>query len=80
MYLCVRGIDFDSVAMIFLLDLQPPIQSMLITTNNVIWNPAHDKVYSIQHYVIKFVSDLRQVSDFLRVFQFPVQIKLAFTI
>ena len=22
-------------------------------------NPAHDKVYSIQHYVIKFVSDLR---------------------
>ena len=24
------------------------------------------KVYSIQHYVIKFVSDLRQVSGFLR--------------
>jgi hypothetical protein len=24
------------------------------------------KVYSIQHYVIKFVSDLRQIGDFLR--------------
>jgi hypothetical protein len=27
-------------------------------------------VYSIQHYVIKFVSDLRQVVGFLRVLQF----------
>jgi hypothetical protein len=26
-----------------------------------------DEVYSIQHYVIKFVSDLRQVGGFLRV-------------
>ena len=24
----------------------------------------HDEVYSIQHYVIKFVSDLRQVGGF----------------
>jgi hypothetical protein len=29
------------------------------------------KVYSIQHYVIKFDSDLRQVGGFLRIFQFP---------
>jgi hypothetical protein len=28
-------------------------------------NPAIVEVYSIQHYVIKFVSDLRQVSGFL---------------
>jgi len=28
-------------------------------------NPAHDEVYSIQHYAIKFVSDLRQVGGFL---------------
>ena len=27
-------------------------------------NPTHGEVYSIQHYVIKFVSDLRQVADF----------------
>ena len=28
-------------------------------------------VYSIQHYVIKFVSDLRQVCGFLRALQIP---------
>ena len=27
-------------------------------------NPAHGEVYSIQHYVIKFVSYLRQVGGF----------------
>ena len=37
----------------------------------VSWNPIHGEVYSIQHYVIKFVSDLQQVVGFLRVFQFP---------
>jgi hypothetical protein len=30
-----------------------------ITTNVVSLNPAHGKVYSIQDYVIKFVSDLQ---------------------
>ena len=29
-----------------------------------------DEVYLIQYYVIKFVSDLRQVSDFLWVLRF----------
>jgi hypothetical protein len=28
-------------------------------------NPANGEVYSIQHYVRKFVSDLRQVCDLL---------------
>ena len=28
-------------------------------------NPANVEVYSIQHYVIKFVVDLRQVDGFL---------------
>ena len=27
-------------------------------------NPAHGEVYLIQHYLIKFVSDLRQVCGF----------------
>jgi hypothetical protein len=31
--------------------------SLQHTTNVVSSNPAHGKVYSIQHYVIKFVSD-----------------------
>jgi hypothetical protein len=34
-------------------------------------NSAHDEVYSIKHYVIKFVSDLGQVCGFLWVLQFP---------
>ena len=50
--------------------------SVPITAKVVSSNPVHGEVYSIQHYVIKFVSDLRQVSDFLRVFRFPPAIKL----
>jgi hypothetical protein len=34
------------------------------------------EVNSIQHYVIKFVSDLQQVDGFLRVLWFPPPIKL----
>jgi hypothetical protein len=34
---------------------------MPITTNVVSLNPAHGEMYSIHHYAIKFVSDLRQV-------------------
>jgi hypothetical protein len=30
-------------------------------------NPVHGKKYSIQHYVIKFFSDLQQASAFLQV-------------
>jgi hypothetical protein len=40
-------------------------------------NPTHDKVYSIQHYVIMFVSDLRQVSGFPRELRLPPPIQLA---
>ena len=47
-----------------------------ITTKVVSSNLVHDEVYSIQHYVIKFVSDLRQVGGFLLVLRFPPQIKL----
>jgi hypothetical protein len=58
------------------LDLQLPVQSVPITTKVVSSNPVHGEVYSIQHYVIKFVSDLRQLGGFLRVLQFPPPIKL----
>ena len=37
---------------------------MPITTKVVSSNPVHGEVYSIQHYVIKFDSDLRQVGGF----------------
>jgi hypothetical protein len=63
-----------------LLDLQLPVQSVPITTNIVSLNPVHGKVYSMQHYVIKFVSDLRQVGGFLWVLRFPPPIKLTATV
>jgi hypothetical protein len=52
-----------------------PVQSVQITTKFVSSNPAYSEVCSIQHYVIKFVSDLRQVGDFLRVPRLPPPIK-----
>jgi hypothetical protein len=53
------------------LDLQLPVQSVPITTKVVSSNPFHGEAYSLQHYVIKFVSDWRQVDGFLGVLQFP---------
>jgi hypothetical protein len=47
-----------------------------ITTDVVSSNLDQGDVYSIQHYVINFVSDLRQVDDFLWVLRFPPLIKL----
>ena len=41
---------------------------------------AYGEVYSIQHYVTKFVSDIRQVGGSLRVLRFSQPIKLAVTI
>ena len=52
------------------------VQSVPITTKVVSLNPVHGKVYSKQHCVIKFVSDLRQVCGFLWVLWFPPPIKL----
>ena len=49
------------------------VQSVPITTKVVHSNPAHSEVYSIQHYEIKFDSDLRQV------LRFPPPIKLTAT-
>jgi hypothetical protein len=43
-------------------------------------NPVHGEEYSMQHNVIKFVSDLRQVGGFVRVLQFSPPIKLIPTI
>ena len=64
------------VMIVWQLDLQLSVQSVPITTEVVRSNPAHGEVFSIQHYVIKFVSDLRQIGGFLRVLRFPQPIKL----
>jgi hypothetical protein len=37
------------------------MQSVPITTNVLSSNPVHGEMYSIHHYVIKFVSVLQQV-------------------
>ena len=65
------------VVIVWQLDLQLPVQSVPITTKVVSSNPVQGEVYPIQHYVIKFVSDLRQAGGFL---WFPPPIKLTATI
>ena len=61
------------------LDLQLPVQSVPIT-NVVSLNTVHGEVYSIQHYVIKFVSDLWQASGFLMVLWFSPSFKLTWIV
>jgi hypothetical protein len=67
------------IVIIWYLDLQLHVHLVPITTKFVSLNPSHGKVYSIQHYVIKFVSDLCQVCNFLRVLQFPPPKKMTAT-
>jgi hypothetical protein len=54
------------VVIVWLLDLDLPMLLVPITTKAVSLNPAHGLLYSIQHYVLKFVSDLRRSVVFSR--------------
>jgi len=54
------------------------MQLVLITTKVLSLNPGQARVYKIQHFVIKFVSDLRLEVGFLWVLQFPPPIKLKY--
>jgi len=56
------------------------MQSVSNTTKVVGLESCSDEVYLIQHYVIKFVSDLREVGCFPHVLRFPPPIKLTTTI
>ena len=87
----IPNIDAITMATIIPVDIESVRQSASVFTNTCVisvyhhynivsLNPAHGEVYSIQHYVITFVSDLRQVGGFLRVFRFPPPIKLTTTI
>jgi hypothetical protein len=60
-----RGTVVVVIVIVWLLDLQLLVQSVPITTKLVFSNPVHSEVYSIQHYVIKFVSGFLQYSGFL---------------
>ena len=53
-----------SGAIVWQVDFQLTVQSVPIITKVVSSNPVPGEVYSMQHYVIKFVSDLRQVGNF----------------
>jgi hypothetical protein len=64
------------VMIVWWLDLQLPTQSVSINTNVV----SSNLTQAIQHYVIKFVSDLLQVGGFLQLLRFPPPIKLTTTI
>jgi hypothetical protein len=70
----IFGVVVDVIVWSF--GLQLPVQSVPIITNVVSSNPVIGELYSMQHYVIQFVSDLRQVGCFLRVLPFPLSIKL----
>ena len=58
--------------------LNLPMQSVPITSDVVSSNLDQGEMY--KHYVIKFVSDLRQVGGFFRVLRFPSPIQLTATI
>ena len=88
-FILVKGIDFSCfsgskeavvVVIVWLLDLQIPMQSVHIITKVERSIPAHGEVYSILHYEIQFVNDLRHVGCFLRVLRFTPPIKLTFKI
>ena len=72
-FICVSGLRGGDNMVV---DVQPvPIATSIVSSN-----PAHGEVYSIQHCVIKFVSNLRQVGGVLRVRWFPQPIKVITTI
>ena len=67
-----ESIFFHAIYFCFVKQRQTTLAFPVYVTSQT---PIHGEVYSIQH-VIKFVSDLRRVSHFLRVLRFPPPIKL----
>ena len=68
------------VFIVWLFDLQIPMQLVPITTKVASSNTAHGEMNSIEHHVIRFVCDLRQVGGFLWILRLPPSIKLTATI
>ena len=54
------------VMIVWQLYLQLTVESVSITTKPVSSNHVHSELYSVQHCLIKFGNDLRQVGCFLR--------------
>jgi hypothetical protein len=70
-YICGGRCGRDRIVVGFITTCAITAYYIFCTTKVVSLNPAHGKVYSIQHYVTKFVSNLRQVGAFLHVLWFP---------
>ena len=68
----VALISIGMVVIVWYVNLQLLMQSVPINNNVVSLNPAHGEMYSIQDYVISFVSYLRQVGCFLWVLHDPI--------
>ena len=64
------------VVIVWYLELELSMQSVPITIKVVSSNPTRGEMYSIHHYVIKFVRDLLHVCGFLWVLRFPPPRKL----
>jgi hypothetical protein len=73
------GMGAVVVVIAWKMNIQLPVQPVPITIKVVGSNPANGEVYSIQHYVVMFANDLRQVGGFLQVPQFPPPINLTAT-
>ena len=67
-FLCTNAIGSGAVVVVIIVGF--------ITTFAISAYHFRFQVYSIQHYVRKFGSDLRQVGGFLRVLRFTPPIKL----
>jgi hypothetical protein len=80
MFVRFTGTGAIVVVIVGSLDLQIPVQSVPITTKVLSSNPSHGKVYSIQHCVIKIVSDFRKVGGFLRELRFSPPVIVTTTI
>ena len=62
----VRHMGALAVVIVWSLDLQLSMQSVPIITNVVSSNSNHGNLYSIEQYVIKFVSDFLRVLKYLQ--------------
>ena len=76
-------LQYTGIIIISLIPVKCTCELVIIVYNvkEVSWTGSYGRwMYSIQHNVIKFVSDLRQVGSFLRELRFPPPIKLTATV
>ena len=68
----------DNIIFFLCITLEDPCISITVTSSTIVIFSG--EVYSMQHYLIMIVSNLRQIGGFLRVLRFHSTIKLTATI